>query len=148
MIETLKESHDDEKQFHEEAAGRFRSEYDRLQKRLEAMYVDKLDGKIAEDFMIEDQGSGDPNRTGCSGRSRSIRRSTELTGTRESNVWNLPAEPTTFLSSKSLASSVVCSIFDFRTQFGKTNNSQSSIASPLTRLRMRRTDCKKNSHRF
>ncbi len=42
----LRESHADQKHHHQEAIGRLRAEYDRLQQRLDAMYVDKLDGKI------------------------------------------------------------------------------------------------------
>jgi len=48
--EALLESHDDEKRFHEEAIQRLRADYDRLQNRLEAIYVDKLDGRIDENF--------------------------------------------------------------------------------------------------
>jgi site-specific DNA recombinase len=50
MSEALKQSHGDEKRFHEEAMGRLRGDYDRLQNRLDAMYVDKLDGRIDEAF--------------------------------------------------------------------------------------------------
>ena len=48
--EALRESHGDERRFHEEAIGRLQAEYDRLQNRLDAMYVDKLDGRIDEAF--------------------------------------------------------------------------------------------------
>jgi DNA invertase Pin-like site-specific DNA recombinase len=48
--EALLQSHGDEKRFHEEAIGRLRTEYDRLQHRVDAMYVDKLDGRIDQDF--------------------------------------------------------------------------------------------------
>jgi hypothetical protein len=48
--EALRQSHNDELQFHEESIKRVRAEYDRLQKRLDAMYVDKLDGKIDQGF--------------------------------------------------------------------------------------------------
>jgi DNA invertase Pin-like site-specific DNA recombinase len=44
--EALRQSHEDERRFHEEAVDRLRAESDRLQARLEAMYVDKLDGRI------------------------------------------------------------------------------------------------------
>jgi site-specific DNA recombinase len=50
LREALRESHGDEKRFHEEAVERLRAGYDRLQNRLDAMYVDKLDGKIDEGF--------------------------------------------------------------------------------------------------
>ena len=42
----LDASHVDEKREHEEAIKRLRAEYDRLQNRIHAMYVDKLDGKV------------------------------------------------------------------------------------------------------
>ena len=42
----LKESHDDETRYHREVVDKLQKEY----KRLEAMYVDKLDGKVGERF--------------------------------------------------------------------------------------------------
>ena len=48
--EALQISHADEKREHEEAMARLRAEYDRLQKRIDAMYVDKLDGRIDAPF--------------------------------------------------------------------------------------------------
>jgi site-specific DNA recombinase len=44
--DALRASHADEKREHEPAIGRLRAEYDRLQSRMRAMYVDKLDGKV------------------------------------------------------------------------------------------------------
>ena len=44
--EALDASHADERREHEEAIERLRAEYDRLQNRIHAMYVDKLDGKV------------------------------------------------------------------------------------------------------
>ncbi len=46
VSDALRASHADEKNEHEAAVGRLRAEYDRLQGRIHAMYVDKLDGKI------------------------------------------------------------------------------------------------------
>jgi len=43
-------SYGDEKQHHEDAIRRIQAEYDRLQNRIDAMYVDKLDGRIDTDF--------------------------------------------------------------------------------------------------
>ncbi len=48
--QALHASHADERREHEEAIGRLRAEYNRLQGRIEAMYIDKLDGKIGGDF--------------------------------------------------------------------------------------------------
>ena len=50
MREALQASHEDEHREHEEAIKRLRSEYDRLQTRIDTMYIDKLDGKISGDF--------------------------------------------------------------------------------------------------
>ena len=48
--QALHASHADERREHEEAIRRLRAEYDRLQARIDAMYIDKLDGKIGGDF--------------------------------------------------------------------------------------------------
>ena len=48
--EALQTSHADERREYEEAIKRLRAEYDRLQNRLNAMYVDKLDGRIDAAF--------------------------------------------------------------------------------------------------
>jgi site-specific DNA recombinase len=40
----------DEKRHHEEAIARLQEQYNRLQSRIDAMYVDKLDGKIPAEF--------------------------------------------------------------------------------------------------
>ena len=46
----LLESHDDERRFHRESVERLQKDYARLERRLESMYVDKLDGKIGARF--------------------------------------------------------------------------------------------------
>lgn len=46
----LLQIHVDETRFREEALGRLRADYDRLQRRIDAMYVDKLDGKVGDRF--------------------------------------------------------------------------------------------------
>jgi site-specific DNA recombinase len=48
--DALRASHVDEKREHEAAIGRLRAQYDRLQSRIHAMYVDKLDGKVDAAF--------------------------------------------------------------------------------------------------
>ena len=50
MAEALRQSHDDEKRCHDEAVVRLQAEYRRLQNRIDAMYIDKLDGKIDAAF--------------------------------------------------------------------------------------------------
>ena len=46
----LKEDHKDEIECNEIALNNFRKEYDKIQKRLDGLYDDKLDGKITKDF--------------------------------------------------------------------------------------------------
>jgi site-specific DNA recombinase len=48
--EALHASHADKRREQEEAISRLRTEYDRLQRRLDAMYVDKLDGRVDATF--------------------------------------------------------------------------------------------------
>jgi site-specific DNA recombinase len=50
VTEALRQSHDDEKQFHDEALARLQAEYGKLQNRMDSMYVDKLDGRIDAAF--------------------------------------------------------------------------------------------------
>ena len=50
VSQALRVSHGDEKLHHEDAIRRIQAEYDRLQNRIDVMYVDKLDGRIDTDF--------------------------------------------------------------------------------------------------
>jgi site-specific DNA recombinase len=50
IITALKGSHKDEKRYHDEMIANLQKQYSKLQGRLDAMYIDKLDGKIAQDF--------------------------------------------------------------------------------------------------
>ncbi len=50
IVRALRESCSDEKREHSDAIARLQVEWDRLQKRIDAMYVDKLDGWIEEGF--------------------------------------------------------------------------------------------------
>jgi site-specific DNA recombinase len=50
LTNALRQSHHDEKRFHEEALTRLTTEHAQLQNRLDQMYVDKLDGKVSESF--------------------------------------------------------------------------------------------------
>lgn len=63
--EALHASHVDEHREHEEAIGRLRAEYDRLQARIDAMYVDKLDGKVAGDFFDRMAGQWRDEQSRC-----------------------------------------------------------------------------------
>ena len=46
----LQESHDDTSRYHREVIDKLQKDYKRLEQRLEAMYIDKLDGKVGERF--------------------------------------------------------------------------------------------------
>jgi site-specific DNA recombinase len=48
--QALSESHRDERQFHDDAIAKLQREHRRLQDRIDAMYEDKLDGRIGNDF--------------------------------------------------------------------------------------------------
>jgi hypothetical protein len=50
LAEALRESHADEKKFHEEAIARINADYQRLPNRLETLYEDRLDGRIEVQF--------------------------------------------------------------------------------------------------
>ena len=50
VTSALKDSHVDERQFHDEAIARLQAEYTRLQSRIDGMYIDKLDGVVETDF--------------------------------------------------------------------------------------------------
>ena len=53
VIQALKSGHEDEKRYHNEVIASLQREYARLQHRLDQMYVDKLDGKISQEFYDE-----------------------------------------------------------------------------------------------
>lgn len=50
VASALRQSHRDEKRFHDEAIGRLQAEHARLQSRIDAMYVDKLEGLVDRAF--------------------------------------------------------------------------------------------------
>ncbi len=50
VVTALKESHGDEKRYHDEMIGKLQKEHQKLQDRIDAMYVDKLDGKVSQEF--------------------------------------------------------------------------------------------------
>jgi site-specific DNA recombinase len=53
VTKALRESHADEQKEHDAAIVRLQAELDRLQQRLQAMYVDKLDGRIDHSFYTQ-----------------------------------------------------------------------------------------------
>src|SRR5215475_1482460 len=50
MVTALKASHSDTKRYHDEMMVTLQKQYQKLQSRLDAMYVDKLDGTISQQF--------------------------------------------------------------------------------------------------
>ena len=50
VLRALKESHGDERAYHDQMVAKLQRDYQRLQGRIDAMYLDKLDGKVDEDF--------------------------------------------------------------------------------------------------
>ncbi|GAH81000.1 unnamed protein product, partial [marine sediment metagenome] len=51
--DALLRSHQDEKQYHDQQISILNAQYTKLQNRIDQMYVDKLDGKISEEFYEE-----------------------------------------------------------------------------------------------
>jgi len=50
VIAALKESHEDTRKYHTDRIAALQTKYEKLQHRLDAMYEDKLDGRIDQDF--------------------------------------------------------------------------------------------------
>lgn len=50
ITSALRQSHQDERRVHEQAISRLRAEYLQIPRRLDAMYVDKLDGQITSAY--------------------------------------------------------------------------------------------------
>jgi hypothetical protein len=50
VAEALRQSHGDERRYHDEAIARLQAEYNRLQNRIDTMYADRLDGRVQADF--------------------------------------------------------------------------------------------------
>jgi hypothetical protein len=50
VVMALKESHSEEKRYHNDMISTLQNQYQKLQDRIDAMYIDKLDGKISEDL--------------------------------------------------------------------------------------------------
>ena len=63
--QALHASHADERREHEEAIERLQAEHERLQARIDAMYIDKLDGKIGGDFFDKMAGQWREDQTRC-----------------------------------------------------------------------------------
>ncbi len=64
VVQTLRESHQDEKAYHDQAIANLQAEYNRLQSRIDQAYTDKLDGKIPEDVVLRKIGQSQEEQTG------------------------------------------------------------------------------------
>ena len=53
ILSALKNSHEDERRFHEEALSSLQAQFDTLKQRLTKLYIDKLDGKVSQEFFDE-----------------------------------------------------------------------------------------------
>jgi hypothetical protein len=79
--DALHASHADERRKHEKAIGRQQTEFKRLQDRINAMYVDKLDGLVETAFFERMSNRGARNRTAASAKSSDTRTPTNPTKT-------------------------------------------------------------------
>jgi site-specific DNA recombinase len=52
VVTALKESHSEEKRYHNDTISTLQNQYKKLQDRIDVMYIDKLDGKVSENFFI------------------------------------------------------------------------------------------------
>lgn len=65
LTKGLRESHADEQKEHREAIDKLQAEYDRLQSRIHAIYVDKLDGRIDNHFFEKLSGDWRTEQNRC-----------------------------------------------------------------------------------
>ena len=65
VSKAFRASHNDEKHHREEAVRRIQGDYDRLQHRIDAMYIDKLDGRVTADFFDRKAGEWRAEQSEC-----------------------------------------------------------------------------------
>jgi hypothetical protein len=53
LMKALKESHQDETSFHKDALDHLQAELKKIKNRLDALYIDKLDGKVSEGYWLD-----------------------------------------------------------------------------------------------
>jgi hypothetical protein len=54
LVQALRESHKDEKAYHDGMIDSLQAQYNKLQNRIDQAYTDKLDGKIPEDLFLRE----------------------------------------------------------------------------------------------
>ncbi|MBR1232051.1 hypothetical protein [Bradyrhizobium sp. AUGA SZCCT0182] len=106
--DALHASHADERRDHEEAIRRYQTEFKRLQDRINAMYVDKLDGLVETAFFerMSNQWREEQNR--CQRETSDTRMPTNPTRTRASHCSTSPATLNGCSPRRSHAKNAVC----------------------------------------
>jgi site-specific DNA recombinase len=117
--EALHASHADERREHEEAIKRHQAEYKRLDERIHAMYVDKLDGLVDTAFFerMSNQWREEQNR--CFREIERLQAADRSYMKRACNFLNSPGTHKACLRSRSRAKSGGCSISCYRTAPGR-----------------------------
>ena len=136
--DALRISHADEAREHKTATARHQAEYERLQNRIHAMYVDKLDGRVDATFFDQCRHDGAPSSSNACARLSGTSRQIRPTWTKASGFSNSREMHAGYSNTGKPARSAVCLIFWFRTVHGKGENSSLASGSPLISLRKRR----------
>src|SRR5215471_8191804 len=92
---SLKESHGDEKQYYNEKVGKLQREYQKLQDRIDAMYVDKPDGRVSQEFFDRKNSDWRADRLKFFTRSKNIKMQTALTWKRAFGFFELAQQAAT-----------------------------------------------------
>ena len=130
--DALHASHADERREHEEAIRRHQAEYKRLDDRIHAMYVDKLDGLVDTAFFerMSNQWREEQNR--CQREiERHAERRSDPTWTKASRFSNSPGTPKGCSRSRNRAKNAACSISCYRTALGRMAKWSPLSAQPL-----------------
>ncbi len=120
--DALHQSHADERREHEAAIERLRGEYDRLQNRIHAAYVDKLDGNIDAAFFEKLSAEWRTEQDRCLRTSSAIRAPTSPISKTACAFSNWPRTPNAFSQSRTRARNAGSSISWFRTAPGGTES--------------------------
>jgi hypothetical protein len=130
-------SHADERREHEEAIKRHQAEHKRLQDRINAMYVDKLDGLVDTAFYekMSNQWRDEQNR--CQ-REIDLHQNADKSYKDEGvALMSSPATPQGCSQCRNRAKSAACSISYYRTAHGRMARWSQPSVNPLMCLRKR-----------
>ncbi len=134
--DALHASHADERREHEEAIRRHQAEYKRLQDRINAMYVDKLDGLVDDGLLRENVEPVARGAEPLPARDRAApERRQILSWTRASRFSNSRGTPNGCSRSRSHAKNAACSISCYRTAPGRMAKWSRPSVNRLTCLR-------------